>query len=742
MTAKLAVRGLSAGYGAIRVLEAIDLEVPAGKLTVIVGPNGAGKTTLLRALTGLIPREGEVLFDDAPLPTVPAAIVAKGLTLVPEGRQLFPQMTVRENLELGGYLASRDEREERMREVFRLFARLEERRNQLAGTMSGGEQQMLAVGRALMGRPRLLMLDEPSLGLAPKMLDDLLAMVRRVCDGGVTVLLVEQNVAKALAIGEDAYVIERGRVVLKGSAREVLQSGHLRAAYLGAHAGRGTGSKRKGKLFMSKAETTAVVIAAENAWKGKVFTGTWSVAKGGTREVIEPATGKVLTTVGWADAEDVRAAAKAAAAAQVEWAATPPDQRAAVLRRAAQLLEAHADQLRPWIVRETGGIPPKADFELHFVTSILIEAAAIATQPPGQMLPSSAKRMSFARRVPHGVVGVISPFNFPLILSTRAVAPALALGNAVLLKPDPQTPVTGGFILARLFETAGLPPGLLQVLPGGAAAGEAMITDPDVRMISFTGSTATGRRVGELASRHLKKVTLELGGKNSTIVLDDADLDVAASSVAWSAYLHQGQICMATGTVLAHRKVARDLTERLVEKAKKLPVGDPNGGPCALGPLINERQLERVEGIVKDAVAKGAVLRAGGTYDKLFYQPTVLEEAKPGMRVLEEEVFGPVIAIVPFDTDEEAIALANGTDYGLSTGVITQSLERAMRFAAKLKSGIIHVNDQTVADEPWVPFGGTGASGNGGRHGGAANWEEFTQWQWVTIQDRATPYPF
>jgi len=742
MTAKLVVRGLSAGYGPIKVLDGISLEAPAGKLTVVVGPNGAGKTTLLRALTGLIPREGEVVFDNAPLPAAPAAIVARGLALVPEGRQLFPQMTVRENLELGGYLASGDERETRMREVFRLFARLQERRDQLAGTMSGGEQQMLAVGRALMARPRLLMLDEPSLGLAPKMLDELLAMVRRVCDEGVTVLLVEQNVAKALAIAEDAYVIERGRVVLQGPAREVLKSGHLREAYLGAHAGKGIRSRRKETIFMSKEQTTAVTIAAENAWKGKVFTGTWSVPKGGTREVIEPATGKVLTTVGWADAEDVRAAAKAAAAAQVEWAATPPDQRAAVIRRAAQLLEAHADALRPWIVRETGGIPPKADFEIHFVTNILIEAAAIATQPPGQMLPSSAKRMSFARRVPHGVVGVISPFNFPLILSTRAVAPALALGNAVLLKPDPQTPVTGGFILARLFEAAGLPPGLLQVLPGGAAAGEAMITDPDVRMISFTGSTATGRRVGELASRHLKKVTLELGGKNSTIVLDDADLDVAASSVAWSAYLHQGQICMATGTVLAHRKVARDLTERLVEKAKKLPVGDPNAGQCALGPLINERQLERVEGIVKDAVAKGAVLRVGGTYDKLFYQPTVLEEAKPGMRVLEEEVFGPVVAVVPFDTDEEAIALANGTEYGLSTGVITQSLERAMHFASKLKSGIIHVNDQTVGDEPWVPFGGTGASGNGGRHGGAANWEEFTQWQWVTIQDRATPYPF
>jgi benzaldehyde dehydrogenase (NAD) len=650
-------------------------------------------------------------------------------------------MTVRENLELGGYLVSAAERAVRLENVFALFPRLAERRNQLAGTMSGGEQQMLAVGRALMGRPRLLMLDEPSLGLAPRMLDELLGMVRRIRDDGVTVLLVEQNVAKALAIAEEGYVIERGRVVMKGRGRELLQSQHLRTAYLGAHAGKGR-SKRKEGLFMSKEQTTAVTIAAENAWKGKVYSGTWCVPKGGTRDVIEPGTGKVLTNVGFASPEDVRAAAKAAAAAQPEWAATPADQRAAVLRRAAQLLEAHAEALRPWIVRETGGIPPKADFEIHFVTNILIEAAAIATQPPGQMLPSGAKRLSFARRVPHGVVGVISPFNFPLILSTRAVAPALALGNAVVLKPDPQTPVTGGFILARLFEAAGLPPGLLHVLPGGVAAGEALITDPDVKMISFTGSTAAGRRVGELASKHLKKVTLELGGKNSTIVLDDADLDVAASSVAWSAYLHQGQICMATGTVLAHRKVARDLTERLVDKAKKLPVGDPNSQQCALGPLINERQLERVEGIVRDAVAKGAVLRAGGTYDKLFYQPTVLEEVKPGMRVMEEEVFGPVVAIVPFDTDEEAIALANGTEYGLSTGVITQSLERAMHFASRLKSGIIHVNDQTVADEPWVPFGGTGASGNGGRHGGAANWEEFTQWQWVTIQDRATPYPF
>jgi len=741
MSAGLSIKGLSAGYGPIRVLQGVDLEAPAGEITVVVGPNGAGKTTLLKAVSGLIPREGEVLFEGEALPTRPAVIVRRGLAQVAEGRQLFPQMSVRENLELGGYLLPRGERDGRLERVFEFFPRLAERRAQLAGTLSGGEQQMLAVGRALMGKPRLLMLDEPSLGLAPKMIDELLGIVRRIRDDGVTILLVEQNVAKAMAIAEGAYVIERGVVVMKGQAGKLLKSERLRAAYLGAETKPGT-LTWKGGLFMAEKQTTAVTIAAENAWKGKIFTGRWQLAKGGTREVIEPATGKVLTEVGFADAEDVREAAQAAAAAQVEWASTPADQRAAVLRRAAQLLEAHADALRPWIVRETGSIPPKADFELHMVTGILLEAAAIATQPPGMMLPSGPKRMSFARRVPHGVVGVISPFNAPLILSSRAVAPALALGNAVVLKPDPSTPVTGGFILARLFEAAGLPAGLLHVLPGDATVGEAMITDPNIAMISFTGSTAAGKRVGELASRHLKRVTLELGGKNSTIVLDDADLEVAASSAAWGAYLHQGQICMATGTVLAQRKIARDLTERLVAKAKNLPVGDPSAGPCALGPIINGRQIERIDGIVKDAVAKGAVLRAGGTYDRLFYAPTVLENVTPDMRVYSEEVFGPVLSVLTFDTDEEAIAMANASEYGLSTGVITQSIERAMQFTAKLKSGIVHVNDQTVADEPWVPFGGRGASGNGGRHGGVANWEEFTQWQWVTIQDKATPYPF
>jgi ABC-type branched-subunit amino acid transport system ATPase component len=237
MTASLTLRQLRAGYGNLPVLHGIDLEVPAGQLTVVVGPNGAGKSTLLKALSGLLPHQGEVRFDGARLPSSPASIVKAGLAHVPEGRQLFPQMSVEENLELGAYLRPARERGERMEQVFGFFPKLESRRRQLAGTMSGGEQQMLAVGRALMGRPRLLMLDETSLGLAPRMVDELLAIVRQVCDTGVTVLLVEQNVGKALAVGDRAYVMERGRVVLQGTAREVLGSEHLRAAYLGAHAG-------------------------------------------------------------------------------------------------------------------------------------------------------------------------------------------------------------------------------------------------------------------------------------------------------------------------------------------------------------------------------------------------------------------------------------------------------------------------------------------------------------------------
>lgn len=482
-------------------------------------------------------------------------------------------------------------------------------------------------------------------------------------------------------------------------------------------------------------------LLVEATWRGRLFGAEWRQAAGGSLDVIEPATGAVLTQVGNASAEDIRRAAAEARAAQPGWAATPYERRAAVLRKAAQILENNQEELIPWIARETGGIPAKAGFEIHMVAEILYRSAAMCTEPQGLVLPSDPGRISIARRMPRGVIGIISPFNFPLILSCRAVAPALATGNAVVLKPDPRTPLTGGYIIARVFEEAGLPKGVLQVVPGGAEAGEAICTDPDIAMVTFTGSTHVGRRIGELAGKHLKKVQLELGGKNAVIVLEDADLDSAASAVAFGAWFHQGQICMTTGRVLVNDNIAELLTEKLVAKAKHLPVGDPLG-QVALGPIISRAQVERIHGIVKDSVAAGAKLAAGGTFDGPFYRPTVLTGVKPGMRAFDEEIFGPVAAITAFANDDEAVELANRSEYGLSAGVFSASVGRAIAVGNRLNTGLLHINDQTVADEPHIPFGGTGASGNGTSIGGPANWEEFTHWQWMTIKDKPNAYPF
>jgi benzaldehyde dehydrogenase (NAD) len=488
--------------------------------------------------------------------------------------------------------------------------------------------------------------------------------------------------------------------------------------------------------------TTATEVRGTVKWEGRVFDGGWYEPRGGARDVTEPASGQTLTRTGTANAADITAAASAAAGAQPEWAATPPRKRAEIFRKAAAFFQQNMEEIAALTSRETGGILPKGQTEVREVITQLHLAAGLILQPQGVVLPSTPSRLSYAKRVPLGVVGVISPFNFPLILSMRSVAPALAVGNAVVLKPDLQTPVTGGFHIARAFEEAGLPKGVLHVLPGGADAGEALCTDPHVRMIAFTGSTAVGRRVAELAGRHLKKVALELGGKNSLILLEDAELDRAVSNVAWGAYLHQGQICMATGRVLVHETIAAELTRRLAAKANALPVGDPAKAQVALGPIINEKQRDHVHSIVEDAVREGAKLEAGGTYEKLFYKATVLSGVRPDMRVFREEVFGPVANIITFRSDEEAVALANDTEYGLSAAIISKSVGRAMALGERLNTGILHINDQTVNDECVNPFGGRGASGNGGSMGGPSDMDEYTQWRWVTVKDEAPLYPF
>ena len=487
---------------------------------------------------------------------------------------------------------------------------------------------------------------------------------------------------------------------------------------------------------------SSATLMDPQVWAGKIFNGSWVTPTGGEYQVVEPATGNTLGTVGRASLEDVRQAAGRAVEAQKAWARTPFDERARVLRRAGQIWEESAADIQDWIVRESGSIAPKAGFELHVATNECYEAAAMATQPYGRILRSEAPRLSLARRLPAGVVGVIAPFNAPLILSIRSVAPALALGNAVLLKPDPRTAVCGGVALARVFEQVGLPPGLLHVLPGGADIGEAIVTNPHVRVVSFTGSTTAGRLVGELAARHLKRVHLELGGNSALIVLDDVDLDRAVSAGAWGSYFHQGQICMAASRHLVHERIADAYVERLAATASHLPVGDPARQEVALGPMIDERQRDKVHGFVTASVDAGARLAAGGSYEALFYRPTVLSDVKPGMAAYDNEIFGPVAPVIRFSTLDEAAALAGGTEYGLSLGILTRDVMKGLELAERIPSGIVHINDQTINDEAVAPFGGVGASGTGSRLGGAEwNIDAFTETQWVTVRGDIAPYP-
>jgi benzaldehyde dehydrogenase (NAD) len=479
-------------------------------------------------------------------------------------------------------------------------------------------------------------------------------------------------------------------------------------------------------------------------WANRIFAGgSWVDASGGTRDVVEPATGNVLGRVGMANADDLAKAAESAAEAQRAWATTPHPARAAVLRKAAQLWTEHADEISWWNIREVGTVPGMAGFALHVAEQECYEAAALPSLPYGELLASEQPRLSMARRMPAGVVGVISPFNVPIILGIRSVAPALALGNAVILKPDPRTAVTGGVIMARIFEEAGLPPGVLQVLPGGADVGEAMVTHPLVRVISFTGSTAAGRRVGELAGRHLKRVHLELGGNSALVVLDDADVDEAVNLAAWGSFFHQGQICMTTGRHIVAAGLYDDFVERLAAKASHLPVGDPGTGQVALGPLIDAGQRDKVHGLVTASVDAGARLAAGGTYDELFYRPTVLAEVPASSPAFAEEIFGPVAPVLRFSTVDEALRIATSSPYGLSLGIVTRDPLRGLALADQLPSGIVHINDQTVNDEANAPFGGIGSSGTGARFGGAAaNIEAFTETRWVTMRSQSPTYPF
>jgi len=482
------------------------------------------------------------------------------------------------------------------------------------------------------------------------------------------------------------------------------------------------------------------VISATMA--GSIYVGAFQPAMGGKTLVIDKASLEALFEGATANAADVALAAKTAKEAQPGWAALPPTARGDVLRKFAGLCEQHAEEIGRWIIRETGSIPPKAPFEIMTSAREAIEIAALTGQPVGHILSSSQKRASYARRIPLGVVGIITPWNSPFILAARAVLPALAMGNAVVLKPDVQSPVCGGYAIAKLFELAGLPKGVLCVVPGGIDAGEALTLDPNVDMISFTGSTLAGRKVAENAGKTLKKVALELGGNNAAIILEDADLDAATSAAAFGSFFHQGQICFSIGRHLVQESVAKAYSEKLAERARKLHVGDPNKEQVHLGPIINQKQAARVEDMVNASVKAGAKVMAGGERNGQFFKATVLEGINSQMPVYQEEIFGPVAPIMTFRTDDDAVALANDTAYGLVASIFTPNQSRAMNIASQLRTGIVHINDQTVNHEVFGPIGGMGASGNGARSGGPSVMDEYSQWQWITVNETIPPYPF
>ena len=735
--AHLKVDALSAGYGPFLVLRDLSLEVRPG-LTVILGPNGAGKTTLLKALVGLIPRGGRLALDGRVLPrdTKTSDIVQLGMALVPEGRQLFPQMSVRENLELGGWLVPKAEREQRIEQVFKDFPKLAERAEQLAGTMSGGEQQMVAVARALMSAPRLLMLDEPSLGLAPKMVDELLAIARRIADHGTTVLMVEQNVKKALAVADRGYVMERGRIVASGPASLLARSTVVREAYLGKAAATGStahtvSSNRETVMSDLTMLINGLAVSAE---------------KGATFERRNPLDGSVATRAPAASAADAVAAVEAAAEAFKTWSQTGPNARRALLLKAADALEAKTPKFVEAVPAETGATGMWAGFNVMLAAGMIREAASLTTQIGGEVIPSDVPgSLAMGMRQAAGVVLGIAPWNAPVILGVRAICVPLACGNTVVLKGSENCPRTHQLIV-EAFQDAGFPPGVVNYITNAPAdAGavvEAMVAHPAVRRVNFTGSTRVGKLIAMTCAKYLKPVVLELGGKAPMVVLDDADLEAAVNGAAFGAFANSGQICMSTERLIVDQKVANDFVALFAKKAKSLPVGDPRKAePVVLGSVIGMGTVEHCNALIDDALAKGAKLVCGGKTDHTLMPATILDHVTAKMRIYHEETFGPVKCVVRVNGVDEAVACANDNEYGLSASVFGRDTARAFTVAQRIESGICHVNGPTVHDEAQMPFGGVKGSGMG-RFGGKAGIAEFTELRWITVQTGERQYPF
>jgi acyl-CoA reductase-like NAD-dependent aldehyde dehydrogenase len=470
--------------------------------------------------------------------------------------------------------------------------------------------------------------------------------------------------------------------------------------------------------------------------------GEWvDAASGATFDDLNPYTGDVYARVQKGDAKDADRAMAAAYAARKPWAATPPLDRSNVILKAAAILEESRMEFAEVLTGEGGSTFGKCMFEISQTVDLLMTAGADAKRILGETFHTEPNKLSMTLRRPKGTVVAISPWNFPLILSMYKVAYGLATGNTVVFKPSSETPVIG-LKIGELFERAGLLKGALNVVTGpGSVLGNALIDDDRCSYVTITGETGTGRHVAQRAAAGLKEYTLELGGKNPLIILADADVDYAVNAAAFGAFMHQGQICMSVGRVIVEKPIVEEFAGKLAEKAASLPAGDPTVPETVIGPLINDDQLGKVDTYVKDAVAAGAKLLAGGTYEGQVYAATVLGDVTRDMRAWQEEIFGPVAPVLAVGDEKEALEVANDTTYGLSAGVITPDLEKAIYLAEGLESGMVHVNDASVDAEASVPFGGSKWSGQG-REGGRYSLDSLTEVKWVTIQKEKRAYPF
>ncbi|MEJ2403331.1 MAG: aldehyde dehydrogenase [Candidatus Thiodiazotropha sp.] len=465
----------------------------------------------------------------------------------------------------------------------------------------------------------------------------------------------------------------------------------------------------------------------------------------GVFDRLNPVTGEVASRAAAATLDDADAACQAAAEAFPAWAETGPNERRRLLLKAADLLDERAPEFIATGIAEAGGSPMWYGFNAMLAASMLREAAAMTTQVAGEIIPSDVPGlMAMGVRQPAGVVLGIAPWNAPVILGVRAIALPLACGNTVVLKSSENCPALHRLIGTVLHE-AGLPDGVINVISNAPKDApvlvERLIAHPAVRRVNFTGSTHVGRIIAQQAAKHLKPALLELGGKNPLVILDDADLDEAVQAAAFGAFFNQGQICMSTDRIIVRQEVADEFIARLTEKTRSMRAGKPGEEGAALAAMVDAQSAKRVAEMVQDAIDQGALVTTGETQvDGSIMQPAVIHGVKPEMRLYQEESFGPVVTVLRAASDDEAVALANDSDYGLSAAVFSRDIPRAMAVAKRIQSGICHINSSTVADEAQMPFGGVKGSGYG-RFGGKAGIAEFTDLRWITIQSTPRHYP-